>query len=101
MISQTLIAREFMRVVRLVFSSGVVVLSAAFATAEEAPSPQARAQLDEAWSTFQRELDEARDSLVNPAHFAPLGTEQNLAEGHRYLLGHLGRHVAQAHGREP
>jgi len=101
MISQTLIAREFMRVVRLVFSSGVVVLSAAFATAEEAPSPQARAQLDEAWSTFQRELDEARDSLVNPAHFAPLGTERNLAEGHRYMLGHLGRLIEQEMRLDP
>ena len=51
----------------------------------------ARTSMDQAWAQFMHELDAARASLVDPAHFPPEPTARNLAEGHRYLLGHLGR----------
>ncbi len=83
-----------------------VLLLAALATAragfaEETPDPKARARLDAAWSHFGERIDEARDSLVNPAHFPPVATERNLAEGHRYLLGHLGRLIEQEMRLDP
>jgi hypothetical protein len=71
------------------------------AVADEPPDPAARARLDAAWQAFQTGLDEARDSLVNPAYFPPTGTERNLAEGHRYLLGHLGRLIEQEMRLDP
>jgi hypothetical protein len=71
------------------------------APADEQPDPAARARLDAAWTAFQKGLDEARDSLVNPAHFPPIGTDRNLAEGHRYLLGHLGRLIEQEMRLDP
>ena len=98
---ETRIAKKLMQVARCVFASGLVVICAGLATAEEEPSQEARAQLDQAWSNFQIQLDEAQDSLVNPAFFPPVGTERNLAEGHRYLLGHLGRLIEQEMRLDP
>ncbi len=98
---QTRIAKELMRIAHCVCASGLVALCAGLAAAEESPSQKARAQLDQAWSTFQLQLDEAQDSLVNPAFFPPVGTERNLAEGHRYLLGHLGRLIEQEMRLDP
>jgi hypothetical protein len=69
--------------------------------AEEQPDAQARARLDAAWASFRSGLDEARASLVDPAHFPPVATDRNLAEGHRYLLGHLGRLIEQEMRLDP
>jgi hypothetical protein len=77
------------------------IIVSGVAAADEQPDPAARTRLDAAWAVFQTGLDEARDSLVNPAHFAPTGTERNLAEGHRYLLGHLGRLIEQEMRLDP
>lgn len=51
----------------------------------------ARAEMDRGWDAFIAGLQDARTSLVDPAHLPPEPTDRNLAEGHRYLLGHLGR----------
>ena len=98
---QPRITKALLRAARSICASGLVVLFAGLAIAEEKPSPEARAQLDQAWAAFQLELNEARDSLVNPAFFPPVGTERNLAEGHRYLLGHLGRLIEQEMRLDP
>ena len=101
MIFRMLITEKFTRAARIACASALAVIWAGHATAREEPAESARAQLDQSWSTFQRELDEARDSLVNPAFFPPAGTERNLAEGHRYLLGHLGRLIEQEMRLDP
>jgi hypothetical protein len=79
----------------------LVLTAPAVAFAEDVADPAARARLDSAWKSFQDTLDEARDSLVNPAHFPPVGTDRNLAEGQRYLLGHLGRLIEQEMRLDP
>ncbi len=61
------------------------------AAAQQANDASARAELDAAWAQFMIELEQARASLVEPAYFPPEASERTLAEGHRYLLGHLGR----------
>jgi hypothetical protein len=80
---------------------GIVVSAPRHAVAGEQPDPEARARLDAAWASFRRGLDEARESLVDPAHFPPVPSERNLAEGHRYLLGHLGRLIEQEMRLDP
>ena len=101
MIFRVPIARRSTRAAQLACASGLLVMGTGLATAQQEPAEPARAQLDQAWSTFQRQIDEARDSLVNPAFFPPVGTERNLAEGHRYLLGHLGRLIEQEMRLDP
>lgn len=49
--------------------------------------------LDAAWQAFIQGLNEARQSLTDPADYPPVATERNLAEGYRYLLGHVGRMI--------
>ncbi len=38
---------------------------------------------------------------MNPEHHPPIGTDRNLAEGHRYLLGHLGRLIEEEMRLDP
>jgi hypothetical protein len=85
----------------LVSLAGLILLGAGGALADEVSDAAARARLDAAWTSFQQGLDEARDSLVNPEHFPPVATDRNLAEGHRYLLGHLGRLIEQEMRLDP
>ena len=82
-------------------TAALLVAAAAAAEGDESPDAEARARLDAAWTAFQAQLDEARESLVDPAHFPPVGTDRNLAEGHRYLLGHLGRLIEQEMRLDP
>lgn len=83
-------------------SCGIIVVANVAATADtEVADPEAKSRLDTAWTVFQAHLDEARESLVDPAHFPPVGTDRNLAEGHRNLLGHLGRLIEQEMRLDP
>jgi hypothetical protein len=51
------------------------------------------ASLDEAWAVFANGLQEAQRSLVDPQYFPPPPSERNLAEGYRYMLGHMERMI--------
>ncbi len=62
---------------------------------------EARSRLDEAWSSFSQGMAKARNHLVDPESFPPEATERNLAEGHRYLLGHMGRLIEQEMRDDP
>ncbi|MEM7409099.1 MAG: hypothetical protein AAF430_02555 [Myxococcota bacterium] len=57
------------------------------ALAEESAS----VRLDRAWQSFHAGLAEARDRLENREDFPPEPSDRNLAEGYRYLLGHVVR----------
>ncbi len=70
-----------MRAGRAILLAGAMALAA----------PAGADDLDAAWKSFARSLEEARQSLVDPAYFPPAPGDRSLAEGHRYLLGHLGR----------
>ena len=63
-----------------------------------AAAESGRDRLDRAWEAFHAGLAEARDRLENPEDFPPEATDRNLAEGYRYLLGHLVR-MAEAEMR--
>ena len=47
--------------------------------------------LTRGWIDFLTGLNDARSTIEDPALFPPAPTDRNLAEGYRYLLGHLAR----------
>ncbi|MCA9504105.1 MAG: hypothetical protein H6748_12470 [Spirochaetaceae bacterium] len=47
--------------------------------------------LTEGWTGFLQGLERARRNLEDPSAYPPEPTDRNLAEGYRYLLGHLAR----------
>lgn len=51
----------------------------------------AMAELKYSWDTFIQSMNLAREALDNPNFVPPESTERNLADGYRYLLGHLMR----------
>ncbi len=57
--------------------------------------------LTKGWVGFLEGLDEARRGLEDPAYFPPAPTDRNLAEGYRYLLGHLTRIIESQTQRHP
>lgn len=67
----------------------VFALSPALPASEAQPDPAAR--LEQSWRVFSNGLQEAQRSLVDPQYMPPPPTERNLAEGYRYMLGHLER----------
>ena len=57
--------------------------------------------LNAGWVDFMQGLDRARQTLEDPAYFPPAPTDRNLAEGYRYLLGHLVRIIEQQTQQHP
>jgi len=54
---------------------------------DDAPKARSRA----GWERLMESLEEARDGLDSPLAFPPESSDRNLAEGYRYLLGHIVR----------
>ncbi|WP_153765679.1 hypothetical protein [Endozoicomonas sp. OPT23] len=59
------------------------------------------ARLDKSWSGFMAGLEQAKESLVNPKYFPPESTDRNLAEGYRYMLGHISRMIELEMRQDP
>jgi hypothetical protein len=57
--------------------------------------------LEQGWVGFLEGLDQARRAVEDPALFPPPPTDRNLAEGYRYLLGHLARIIEAQTQRHP
>ena len=57
--------------------------------------------LHAAWDDMIRALEEARDAIDQPALMPPPSTERNLAEGYRYLMGHVHGAVGRAFHQDP
>lgn len=57
--------------------------------------------LTEGWIDFMRGLEEARRGVEDPAYHPPEPTDRNLAEGYRYLLGHLVRIIETQTQQDP
>ncbi|MCZ6828195.1 MAG: hypothetical protein O7F73_01150 [Gammaproteobacteria bacterium] len=70
---------------RVFWLATALILSSGQATANE--------QLDKSWEMFSQGLQQAQQSLSDPASFPPEPTDRNLSEGYRYMLGHLGRMI--------
>lgn len=54
---------------------------------------QASEELDKAWQNFMQGLSEAQQSLSDPRFFLAESDRRNLAEGYRYMLGHINRMI--------
>ncbi len=66
-----------------------------------AQSEVAPAALSRGWIDFIQGLEGARTAIEDPAYFPPEPTDRNLAEGYRYLLGHLARIIEAQTQRDP
>ena len=62
-----------------------------FSSQQDGGQPQAT--LEASWLAFMTGLQEAQTSLTDPQDFPPDASDRNLAEGYRYLLGHIGRMI--------
>ena len=71
----------------------VVLFTCTFCVACNEPAEPRGSEsiLQGGWNEFTAELEDAREALDNPLAFPPSSTDRNLAEGYRYLLGHLVR----------
>lgn len=56
---------------------------------DHAASPEAKEALDRGWAAFVDGLNEARDEIEDPWLAGPDPSERDLADGYRYLLGHV------------
>lgn len=63
--------------------------------------PTAAATLDTAWAHLMESFELARAALSDPAYFPPVATDRNVADGHRYLLGHLHRLIETETHQDP
>jgi hypothetical protein len=66
-----------------------------------ATSEVAAPELTAGWIDFLEGLAEARRGLEDPSLFPPAPSDRNLAEGYRYLLGHLARIIEAQTQRDP
>lgn len=77
----------------IALATATMMLAAPVARGEGEPGGGAAAtvpqELRTAWSEMLAELERAREAIDDPKLFAPPGTERGLADGYRYLLGHL------------
>jgi hypothetical protein len=75
--------------------------SSVAASVESVPPSVTPAALEAGWAGFLAGLGEARRGLEDPALFPAPPTDRNLAEGYRYLLGHLARLIEAQTQRDP
>jgi hypothetical protein len=61
----------------------------------------ARDELRAAWDELLGELARARDAIDRPERMPPPGTDRNLAEGYRYLLGFVHGAIERAFHADP
>lgn len=57
--------------------------------------------LTDGWIAFLAGLEQGRRAIEDPERFPPAPTDRNLAEGYRYLLGHLARIIEAQTLRHP
>jgi hypothetical protein len=62
----------------------------------ERETPDAKAALRAAWDAMLAELARARDAIDDPKLDPPPGSDRNLAEGYRYLLGQVSVAIERA-----
>jgi hypothetical protein len=56
-------------------------------------STETPSKLDDAWQNLIDGLIKAKATLEDPKHYPPAPTDRVMAEGYRYLLGHLNRSI--------
>lgn len=82
--------KRFFWAIVLFLSAGPTALTI---QARDAVTEDPTMRLEQAWNSFSKGMQEAQRSLVDPQYFPPPPTARNLAEGYRYMLGHLERMV--------
>ena len=78
---------------RIVIMVCVILLNGVALVSAEEGGRNTELELAESWSAFVEGLQKAQISLTDPKDFPPQATDRNLAEGYRYLLGHIGRMI--------
>ena len=63
--------------------------------------PEPREQTQAGWDALIASLEEARNGLDSTLAFPPPPTDRNMAEGYRYLLGHLARVIESETLQDP
>lgn len=56
-------------------------------------SSETPGKLDQAWQNLIDGLNKAKQTLEQPEHYPPSPSDRIMAEGYRYLLGHLNRSI--------
>jgi hypothetical protein len=64
-------------------------------------SPEAKKKLRAAWDEMIQSLQDARDAIDQPQLMPPPGSDRNLAEGYRYLMGYVHSAVERAFHMDP
>lgn len=67
----------------------------------EARSEVTPPDLARGWAAFLEGLDDARRALEDPTDYPPAPSDRNLADGYRYLLGHLVRIIERQTQQHP
>lgn len=77
----------------------VLLLSGLILACSAEEDPQERTRVG--WDALVESLQEARDGLDSTLAFPPEPTDRNMAEGYRYLLGHLARVIESETQQDP
>ncbi|MCX2982573.1 hypothetical protein EYC98_17050 [Halieaceae bacterium IMCC14734] len=83
---------------------GGLLVAAVYTPWSSEPSPMpapAANDLDSSWADFIDGLNRAQHSLTDPRAFPAPATDRNLAEGHRYMLGHINRMIEMEMRQDP
>lgn len=83
----------------IVLALAACVMPAASLASEAQSDPAAR--LQQSWRVFSNGVQEAQRSLVDPQYFPPPPSARTLAEGYRYMLGHLDRLIELEMRQDP
>lgn len=74
---------------RCIAALASAMLFLACSSNDDAAPPEARAALDRGFRALIQGLEDARDAVENPWVVGPLPSDRELADGYRYMLGHL------------
>jgi hypothetical protein len=83
---------------------GGLLVAAVYAPWSPSPSPSmvpGGSELESSWNAFIDGLNRAQASLSDPRAFPAPASDRNIAEGHRYLLGHLNRMIEMEMRQDP
>ncbi len=61
----------------------------------------ANEQIDKSWQLFMEGLQQAQQNLTDPRYMLAEPTGRNVAEGYRYMLGHLNRFIESEMRMDP
>lgn len=95
-----LLQRAFLPFALLFALSGTLLITGC-GSDDRAASDEAKQSLDRGWTALIDGLNEAREEIEDPWLAGPDPSERDLADGYRYLLGHVIRLAESEFGQHP